>query len=157
MTIRRPLVRVNGKTRQMPSGDTLPSDCLPSGGGGGGVGYGPAAFTNASLTAGVLTVTHGLGQKNIPAPTVFNNLSQIVYPDFTAVDNNTCTISFANFGTLSGTWYVYVPPVGVASSVIDNDPALGGASPSSLKGATQDALQKYIRNEIQKALAAAHF
>ncbi len=28
MSSRRPLVRINGKTRQMPSGDTLPSDCV---------------------------------------------------------------------------------------------------------------------------------
>jgi len=33
MAERRPLVVVNGVTRQLPNGDTLPPDAIPGGGG----------------------------------------------------------------------------------------------------------------------------
>ena len=121
----------------------------------GAVGY-ALSFTNANLVAGVLTVTHGLGVKYIPQPTVYNNLNQIVYPDFTAVNTNTCTLSFTNFGTLSGTWNLYISPVGISSTVISNDPTLGGASPSTSVGVTEAALQTYIKLQIQQAIAFNH-
>ena len=117
----------------------------------------PLAFTNANLVAGVLTVSHGLNQLYIPAPTIYNNSNQVVFPlKITAVDVNTCTIDLSKFGTITGTWNLYIAPVGITSTVLANDPTLGGASPSTLVGATEAALQTFIKLQIQQAIAFNH-
>jgi hypothetical protein len=70
-----------------------------------------ATFTNASLTAGVLTITHNLA---LSAPysiwvVIFDNTYKQVYPDEITGATNTVAIDLTSFGTLTGTWgYAYV-------------------------------------------------
>lgn len=64
-----------------------------------------ASFTNGSLSAGILTITHSLG---LSAPYTIviwfaDNNGKQVYPDLTFL-TNTIQADFSNFGTLSGTW-----------------------------------------------------
>ena len=67
-------------------------------------------FTNASLTAGVLTITHN---KGLSAPytlmlKIFDNNSKEVYADVVTGLTNTITVDFTSYGTLTGTWgYAY--------------------------------------------------
>lgn len=67
-------------------------------------------FTSASLVAGLLTVTHGLGTQ-YPTWSVVNNLGKEVLPDditFASTTQLTVELSTASFGTISGTWRVTV-------------------------------------------------
>lgn len=65
-------------------------------------------FVNADLTAGVLTVTHSLGQKYVQV-SVYDNTDKKVMPDdITLTNTTTLTIDFTSFGTLTGTWNVIV-------------------------------------------------
>ena len=129
-----------------------------NGSAGAAVGYGPAAFTNASLTAGVLTVVHGLGQTDVPFPTIYNNNGLIVIPNqVTGVNSTTCTVDLSGYGTISGTWYIYIPPIASASATMNNDATLGGASPSATQAPTQSATQQYIYQWTQKIAAYAHY
>ena len=64
-------------------------------------------FTNASLTAGLLTVTHGLGRRIVKVQIANNNNQVIVHPDeITYISSSQLTIDFTSFGTLTGTWTV---------------------------------------------------
>lgn len=66
------------------------------------------SFTNANLSAGVLTVTHSLGQSVVNVM-VFDNTNKNIRPDdITLVDSNSLTVDLSSFGTLSGTWNVVV-------------------------------------------------
>ena len=122
----------------------------------GAVGY-SLSFTNANLSSGILTVSHGLNQLYISAPTIYNNSNQVIVPNkITAVDANTCTIDLTKFGTITGTWNLYIPPTGVSSNIISNDPTAGGASPSTTVGMSEAALQTYIKLQIQQAIAFNH-
>lgn len=93
-------------------GQVLTADAASSGGvkwatGGGGASYTSATFTNGSLSAGVLTITHSKG--TVPFCIVFcDNNGKEVKPDLT-FSNNSLACDFTNFGTLSGTWqYSYL-------------------------------------------------
>lgn len=83
----------------------------PTGPNGAAAAMTRATFTNGTLSAGVLTVTHSLA---LSAPYTlviwfFDNNGKQVYPDITGATNS-LTADFSNFGTLSGTWgYVYWP------------------------------------------------
>lgn len=74
---------------------------------GGGASYTSSTFTNGSLTAGVLTISHSKG--TVPFAIVFcDNNGKLVVPDLT-FSNNSLACDFSNFGTLSGTWqYSYL-------------------------------------------------
>ena len=67
------------------------------------------AFTNASLSAGILTVTHN---NNLTAGytaivTVVNNLNKVILPDeIYDFAENSFKIDLTSYGTLTGTWYV---------------------------------------------------
>ena len=66
------------------------------------------SFTNANLIAGVLTVTHNLGQA-YNGVTVYDNTENVIVPDLiTSVDVNTVDIDLTSFGAIAGTWNVVV-------------------------------------------------
>jgi len=67
-----------------------------------------AAFTNATLAAGVLTVTHDLGVQYVTVA-VYNNLGVQVAPDsVTASSTTACAIDLTSQGVLAGTWNVVI-------------------------------------------------
>lgn len=72
-------------------------------------GFYRVAFTNADLTGGVLTMTHGLGQK-IVAVQISDNADKVipVTDDVTLTSTTQCTVDLTSFGTLSGTWNAIV-------------------------------------------------
>ena len=62
------------------------------------------AFTNADLTAGVLTVTHNLGV-NVVCWSLADDANEAVLPDnigFT--DANSLSVDLSSFGAITGTW-----------------------------------------------------
>lgn len=66
------------------------------------------AFVNADLTAGVLTVTHNLGQLTQQV-SVSDENGEVIGPDVvTFVDVNSLTIDLSTFGVIAGTWNVVV-------------------------------------------------
>lgn len=65
-------------------------------------------FTNASLTAGVLTVTHNLGQQYVTVTVVDNNAKVILPDEITFSSTTALSVDLTSFGTLSGTWRVIV-------------------------------------------------
>jgi hypothetical protein len=74
----------------------------------GAAGVFRQAFTNANLTSGILTVTHGLGQQFV-SPTIYDENNKAVEPDdITATNSTTLTIDLSSFGTISGTWNLVV-------------------------------------------------
>jgi len=83
----------------------------------GSLGIFRQSFTDASLTAGVLTVTHGLGTLVVSVQ-VYDELNKIVRPDVTLVSASALTLDFAGFGTIPSTFNVIV---------------VGGANASQLK------------------------
>jgi hypothetical protein len=67
-----------------------------------------ASFTNATLTGGALTVTHGLGQQFVDV-TIFDNNNKKVQPDDVTCGSATAaTVDLSSFGSLTGTWNVLV-------------------------------------------------
>lgn len=72
----------------------------------GAAGVDRQTFTNANLTAGVLTVTHPLGQQYVEV-TVYDDGNKKVYPDEVTANSNTqYTVDLTSFGAISGTWRV---------------------------------------------------
>lgn len=66
------------------------------------------AFTNATLTAGVLTVTHNVGQQFCQV-IVTDNANKVILPDeITMTSTTACSVDLTSFGTLTGTWNVVV-------------------------------------------------
>jgi uncharacterized protein YfkK (UPF0435 family) len=67
-------------------------------------------FTNASLVAGKLTITHS---KNLAAPYsllihIYNNLGKVIIPDAVTGSANSHEVDLTNYGALTGTWgYIY--------------------------------------------------
>ena len=68
-------------------------------------------FTNASLTAGVLTITHTLG---LSAPyavnvVIFDNNAKQIIPDEVTGTANNVAVDLTSYGALTGTWgYRYI-------------------------------------------------
>ena len=63
------------------------------------------AFTNATLSAGVLTHTHSLGQQYVNVQ-VYDNTDKLIHPDnITLTSTSVSTIDLSSFGTLTGTWH----------------------------------------------------
>jgi hypothetical protein len=70
------------------------------------------SFTNASLSGGILTVNHALAV-DYPNVTVYDNNKKVILPDdITSVTSNQLTIDLSSYGTITGTWYAVVLPVG---------------------------------------------
>lgn len=65
-------------------------------------------FTNATLTAGVLTVTHSLGRRYLPVTIADNNNKQIIPDEITFTSTSALSVDLTSYGTLSGTWTVAV-------------------------------------------------
>lgn len=63
-------------------------------------------FTNANLTAGVLTITHnkGLSAPYAVSVSIFNNSAVQVVPDTVTGLTNTCTVDLSSYGAIAGTW-----------------------------------------------------
>ena len=76
------------------------------------LGYTPAkivraTFTNATLTAGVLTITHSLGVAGVLLQ-IYDNSNQLINPDnITLTSTTVATVDLTSYGTLTGT-YTYV-------------------------------------------------
>ncbi len=65
-------------------------------------------FVNGDLVAGILTVTHSLGQR-YHSVTIYDNTGKEVAPDdITDVDLNTVTVDLSSFVALTGFWNVVV-------------------------------------------------
>jgi hypothetical protein len=62
------------------------------------------SFTNASLTSGILTVTHTLGAQFVNVQ-VTDNANRVIYPDEITLSSATqFSVDLTSFGTISGTW-----------------------------------------------------
>lgn len=66
------------------------------------------SFTNASLTAGVLTVTHNLGQQYVRTTIVDNNNREVMPDEVTFTSGTALAVDLTSFDTLSGTWNIVV-------------------------------------------------
>lgn len=67
------------------------------------------SFTNATLSAGILTITHGLGTQYDRVTIYDNNGLQIEPDEITATSATVSTVDLSSFGTLTGTWnYVVI-------------------------------------------------
>lgn len=70
----------------------------------GAAGVARGSFTNATLSAGVLTVTHSLGQQFVQFEIYDNNNKRVSPDDITATSNSAGTIDLTTFGAIVGTW-----------------------------------------------------
>ena len=85
-----------------------------------------ASFVDADLTAGVLTVAHGLNQQYAQVQ-VFNNTDDLINPDgVTLTDANNLDVDISGFGTITGTWNVVVLAAGGTVSSTATDLSLAG-------------------------------
>lgn len=65
-------------------------------------------FTNGTLIAGILTVTHNLNQQLVIVQ-VSNNLNQVIVADLITLTNtNVTTIDLSSYGVIVGTWSVII-------------------------------------------------
>jgi hypothetical protein len=63
-------------------------------------------FTSANVTAGLLSVTHALGNK-IVSLQITDNTDKIIQPDDVTMTNTTTSIvDLTTYGTITGTWNV---------------------------------------------------
>jgi len=103
-------------TAQGPTGPTGVGVTGPTGPQGatgptGSPGPFVGTFTNASLTAGVLTINHTLG---LSAPytlivSIFDNAGKQIIPDEVTGSANSVAIDLTSYGVLTGTWgYRYI-------------------------------------------------
>lgn len=66
------------------------------------------SFTNASLSAGVLTVTHNIGQQFVQVIVTDNNNKALQPDDITMTSGTALAVDLSSFGTLTGNWNVMV-------------------------------------------------
>jgi hypothetical protein len=108
------------------------------------------SFTSASLSAGVLTVTHNLGNK-FATVQVYNDSDQMVVPDqITLSDANELTVDLSSF-TVNNTWTVVVLDSGssIANSNISASTTFTSAGVTSFNhnlGTTNVIVQVYDNN-----------
>jgi hypothetical protein len=98
--------------RKKLDGSGLEFTNAPTGGGGGGSNTAVYrnTFTNANLTNGILTVTHGLNLSSV-GYFIWDNTSKQIYPDdITLIDSNNLLVNLTSFSnpSLSGTWQIFV-------------------------------------------------
>jgi len=73
-------------------------------------------FTNSSLSSGILTVNHSLGQKVVNV-VVSDGSDKVIIPDeITFTDTNNLSIDLASYGVIAGTWTVSVIKAGGTGS-----------------------------------------
>lgn len=85
MTERRPLVRVNGETRQLSAGDTLPADVIPPS------DPGITLTFNFPLQLQWI-VNHNLGRR--PAVEVYTSGGALMFADVLHLNTNAVQITF---------------------------------------------------------------
>jgi tartrate dehydratase beta subunit/fumarate hydratase class I family protein len=74
------------------------------------------SFTDGSLTAGVLTISHNLGRQYVQVQ-IFDNSNNFIIPDdITLTDGNTTTVDLTSFGTLTGTWHYVIMDSGTTTT-----------------------------------------
>lgn len=66
------------------------------------------AFDNSDLTAGQITITHGLNEQYCVVALYDNNGNTVTPDEITAVDVNTLTVDLSSWGAITGTWYARV-------------------------------------------------
>lgn len=66
------------------------------------------AFTNATLTAGILTVTHNVGQQFVQVIVADNNNKVVQPDDITMTSATALAVDLSSFGALTGNWNVMV-------------------------------------------------
>lgn len=67
-----------------------------------------ATFTDASLTAGILTATHSLGNQFAQVTIYDSSNKQIIPDEVTATSTTVSTVDLTSFGVLSGNWTITV-------------------------------------------------
>jgi hypothetical protein len=65
-------------------------------------------FTSANLSAGILTVPHGLGQQFCQVQVWDNTNKRIEADDYTATSATAMAVDLTSYGTITGTWNVVV-------------------------------------------------
>lgn len=66
------------------------------------------SFTSASLSNGVITVSHNLNE-DYPLVQIYNNNKNVIVPDaITSVTANSVSVDLSSYGAISGTWRVTV-------------------------------------------------
>ena len=65
------------------------------------------SFTNTDLTAGVLNIPHGLGNRIVNVQ-VGDSSGKVCYPEITWINTTTASADFSDFGTLPGTYDLIV-------------------------------------------------
>lgn len=85
-------------------------------------------FVDGDLVAGVLTVTHNLGQQVLQVMVADNNGEAVSVP-ITFIDNNNLSLDLSVLGTITGTWTVAVGTGGrdIASLMRASTINIGGA------------------------------
>lgn len=66
------------------------------------------SFTNATLSSGVLTVTHSLGRQYTNVAVYDNNDLQIEPDEITATSTSVTAVDLSTYGTIAGTWNVRI-------------------------------------------------
>lgn len=110
--IKTEIQALQGKTIQLAGDITSPAVMLDSGTAGITINTTSkvyrASFTNGSLLAGILTVTHGLLQQ-IVVVQVSNNSNQVIVPDsITLTNTTTCVVDLSSYIPLTGSWNIIV-------------------------------------------------
>ena len=95
----------NGTAITIPNGGTGATTAAAARTALGATSVFPISFTNASLTSGLLTVTHTLGRQYVSVSVYDDNNKKIpTVDDVTCSSITSCTIDLTSFGTLTGTW-----------------------------------------------------
>jgi hypothetical protein len=107
------------------------------------------SFVNATLAAGILTITHNLGHKYC-AVTIADNSDKVIVPDeVTYTDANTVTVDLTSYGTITGTWRAWVLDIGSTTTLpISTDGALGS---SDALVPSQKAVKTYADTKLSFA------
>jgi len=91
-------------------------------GGAGSTGAFLQAFTNADLSSGILTVSHNLGVQYEINPIIWDNTGKKINPDdYTATSTSVLTVDLTSYGTLTGTWRIFLSSGGGTSGSGDAD------------------------------------
>lgn len=107
-------------------------------------------FVDGDLTAGVLTVTHNLGQQLVHVTVADNNDNQIIPDDITFDTVNQCSVDLTSFGTLTGTWSI---SVGFGAGGVSSSPSLFSSTEEAIPGrywetSTPGEYKQYYRKTV---------
>ena len=65
-------------------------------------------FTNANLSAGILTLTHNIGTQHCQIQIFDNTNKRIEADEYTATSSSVMTVDLTNYGAIAGTWWAVV-------------------------------------------------